>query len=83
MAALGGAGFVFRLCCGGAVAALGGVVVVFAMVIPNSFKQTRQHRSCGLHKVKNFTILSLSYVTQKLKTPIWCFRFSSLLLNPN
>ena len=27
----------------------------------------------GLHKVNNFMELPLSYVTQKLKTPIWCF----------
>ena len=32
----------------------------------------------GLHEVKNITILPLSYVTQKLKTPIWCFQFSAL-----
>ena len=83
VAALGGAGFMFRWCCGGVMAALGGVVVVFATVIPNSSERTRQHRSCGLHEVKNFTILPLSYITQKLKTPIWCFWFSSLSLNPN
>ena len=32
----------------------------------------------GLHEVNNFTELPLSYVTQKLKTPIWCFQFSAL-----
>ena len=32
----------------------------------------------GLHYVNNFTELPLSYVTQKLKTPIWCFQFSTL-----
>ena len=30
-----------------------------------------------LHEVNNFTELPLSYVTQKLKTPIWCFQFSA------
>ena len=45
VAVLGGAGFVFRWCCGAVVAALGGAVVLFAMIIPNSFERTRQHRS--------------------------------------
>ena len=45
VAVLGGAGFVFRWCCGGVVAALGGAVVVFATVIPNNSEWTRQHRS--------------------------------------
>ena len=31
----------------------------------------------GLHEVNNFMELPLSYVTQKLKTPIWCFQFST------
>ena len=55
----------------------------FATVISNRSELTWQYRSYGLHEVKNFTIKPLSYVTQKLKTPIWCFRFSSLSLNPN
>ena len=54
------------------------VFAEFAMVILNWSELTWQYRSCGLHKVKNFTILPLSYVTQKLKTPIWCFQFSAL-----
>ena len=34
----------------------------------------------GPHKGLKFTILPLRYVSQKLKTPIWFFRFSSLSL---
>ena len=34
----------------------------------------------GPHRGLNFTILPLCYVSQKLKTPIWFFRFSSLSL---
>ena len=45
VATLGEAGFVFQWCCGGVVAALGGAVVVFATIIPNSSEWTRQHRS--------------------------------------
>ena len=37
----------------------------------------------GSHKVTIFTIMPLKLNFQLLKTPIWCFRFSSLSLNPN
>ena len=62
---------------------VGFVVVVlwlFATIISNSSKLTKQHRSVGSHRVRIFKAMPLSYVTQKLKTPIWCFRFSSLSL---
>ena len=79
-----GTGLVFRWCglalgllwwCYGGVGFVVVVLWLFAMVISNSSELTGQHRSVGSHRVRIFTAMPLSYVTQKLKTPIWCFWF--------
>ena len=60
------------------------MVFEWAMVISNSSTElTWQHRRNGSHRVQKFTLMPLSYVTQKQKTTFCCFRFSSLSLNPN
>ena len=60
------------------------MVFEWAMVISNSSTElTWQHRRNGSHRVWKFTLMPLSYVTQKQKTTFCCFRFSSLSLNPN
>ena len=60
------------------------MVFEWAMVISNSCtKLTWQHRRNGSHRVWKFTLMPLSYVTQKQKTTFCCFQFSSLSLNPN
>ena len=60
------------------------MVFEWATVISNSSTElTWQHRRNGSHRVQKFTLVPLSYVTQKQKTTFCCFQFSSLSLNSN